>query len=37
MTWERAVIVLAMSVLMCAVSGFFAVKKVRTADPADLF
>ena len=37
MTWERAVAVLILSVLMCAVSGFFAVKKVRTADPADLF
>ena len=32
-----AVIVLAMSIGMCAVSGFFAVKKVKTADPADLF
>src|SRR5262249_28702908 len=37
MTCEGAVVVVAMSVLMCAVSGFFAVKKVRTADPADLF
>ena len=37
MTWQRAVIVLAMSIGMCAVSGFFAVKKVKTADPADLF
>jgi putative ABC transport system permease protein len=37
MNWERAVVVLGLSILMCAVSGFFAVKKVRTADPADLF
>jgi putative ABC transport system permease protein len=37
MNWQRALLVLLLSVLMCAVSGFFAVKKVRTADPADLF
>ena len=37
MDWQRALIVLMLSVLMCVVSGFFAVKKVRTADPADLF
>ncbi len=37
MNFERAVVVLVLSVLMCVVSGFFAVKKVRSADPADLF
>ena len=37
MTWARVMIVLGLSVLMCAVSGLFAIKKVRTADPADLF
>jgi putative ABC transport system permease protein len=37
MDGQRAAIVLGLSILMCAVSGFFAVKKVRTADPADLF
>jgi putative ABC transport system permease protein len=37
MNWERAGVVLLLSVAMCAVSGLFAVKKVRTADPADLF
>jgi putative ABC transport system permease protein len=37
MTWPRAAIVLALSILMCAVSGLFAVSKVGSADPADLF
>jgi putative ABC transport system permease protein len=37
MSWQRALLVLLLSILMCAVSGFFAVKKVGTADPADLF
>src|SRR5205823_3165774 len=37
MNAERALVVLALAVGMCAVSGLFAVKKVRTADPADLF
>jgi putative ABC transport system permease protein len=37
MTWPRAGVVLLLSVLMCAVSGFFAIGKVRSADPAELF
>ncbi len=37
MNWQRAALVLLLSVAMCGVSGFFAVRKVRTADPADLF
>jgi putative ABC transport system permease protein len=37
MDGRRALVVLGLSILMCALSGFFAVKKVRTADPADLF
>jgi putative ABC transport system permease protein len=37
MSWQRAAVVLALAILMCAVSGFFAVRKVRAADPADLF
>jgi putative ABC transport system permease protein len=37
MNWQRALVVLALSVAMCVFSGFLAVKKVRTADPADLF
>lgn len=37
MTAERAVVVLVMSMVMCSFSGFFALRKVRAADPADLF
>ena len=37
MSWQRAGVVLLLAVSMCAVSGFFAVSKVRSADPADLF
>lgn len=37
MTWERVGIVFALTVGMCVLSGLLAVRKVRTADPADLF
>ena len=37
MTAERMAIVLALSVAMCVGSGLVAVRKVQTADPADLF
>lgn len=37
LTWERAVWVLLLSILMCSVSGFLAIYKVKAADPADLF
>ncbi len=37
MTWERVGLVLALTVGMCVLSGLLAVRKVRTADPADLF
>jgi len=33
----RVVFVLAISLGMCAVSGLGALRKVRSADPADLF
>jgi hypothetical protein len=29
--------VLLLSITMCALSGFLALRKVRAADPADLF
>jgi hypothetical protein len=29
--------VLGLAVLMCCLSGLFALRKVRSADPADLF
>jgi putative ABC transport system permease protein len=37
MTWERVGFVLALTVGMCVLSGLLAVRKVKTADPADLF
>jgi putative ABC transport system permease protein len=37
MTWLRIASVLGLAVLMCIVSGLGALRKVQTADPADLF
>lgn len=37
MTWERGVMVLGLTVGMCCVSGAMALRKVRSADPADVF
>jgi putative ABC transport system permease protein len=37
MTWQTAGLVLALVAAMCAASGFLALRKVRAADPADLF
>lgn len=37
MTWERVGTVFALTIGMCVLSGLLAVRKVRTADPADLF
>jgi putative ABC transport system permease protein len=37
MTTTRVVVVLILTVGMCVVSGILAVRKVRSADPADLF
>jgi putative ABC transport system permease protein len=37
MTWQIAALVLALAVVMCTVSGVFAVRKLYAADPADLF
>ena len=37
MTLQRVVFVLALSVVMCSVSGMLASRKVSRADPADLF
>jgi len=37
MTFDRATFVLCLTLVMCAVSSLLAVRKVRTADPADLF
>ena len=37
MKTNRAVIVLLLTILMCAISGAIATKKLRSADPADIF
>src|SRR5262245_16038448 len=37
LTGERAATVLALTILMCAVSGFLALRKVRRLDPAEVF
>ena len=37
MTARRAVTVLTLTILMCFVSGFIAVRKLQAADPADIF
>lgn len=37
MTLGRALFVFGLAVLMCTISGLGALRKVRTADPADLF
>jgi putative ABC transport system permease protein len=37
LTWGRAGLVFALSVGMCLASGLFAVRRVKTADPADVF
>lgn len=37
MSFERALTVLILTVIMCFVSGVIAVRKLRSADPADIF
>jgi len=37
MTLERTGIVFLLAVVMCSVSGFFAMQKLRSADPAEVF
>lgn len=37
MTWQTAVLVLGLVVMMCTGSGLLALRKLRAADPADLF
>ncbi|MFS0516359.1 ABC transporter permease DevC [Nostoc sp. UIC 10607] len=37
MSLERAVMVLILTMLMCIISGAIAVRKLRSADPADIF
>jgi putative ABC transport system permease protein len=37
MTVSRAITVLILTMIMCIVSGSIAVRKLRAADPADMF
>ncbi len=37
MVVDRALIVLVMTIMMCSISGFIAIGKLRKADPADIF
>ena len=37
MTVERAISVFVMTVIMCVTSGAIAMRKLQTADPADIF
>jgi putative ABC transport system permease protein len=37
MTWPRVLGVFALAVVMCSISGLLALRKVRAADPAELF
>jgi putative ABC transport system permease protein len=37
MTLERATSVFVMTVIMCVTSGAIAMRKLQTADPADIF
>ncbi|MCW5313275.1 FtsX-like permease family protein [Nostoc sp. KVJ3] len=37
MSFERAVMVLVLTMIMCIISGAIAVRKLRSADPADIF
>ncbi|MEH2290723.1 ABC transporter permease DevC [Nostoc sp.] len=37
MSFERATIVLILTMIMCMISGAIAVRKLRSADPADIF
>ena len=37
MTTRRAITVLILTIVMCSVSGAIAMRKLRTADPADIF
>jgi putative ABC transport system permease protein len=36
-TWLRGGIILGLTVVMCVLSGFLALRRVRTADPAEVF
>jgi putative ABC transport system permease protein len=37
MSYERAIMVLILTIFMCFISGIIAIRKLRSADPADIF
>jgi putative ABC transport system permease protein len=37
MSLERAISVIILTIIMCFISGAIAVRKLRSADPADIF
>ncbi len=37
MTTERAIFVFVLTLVMCGMSAMIAIRKVKTADPADVF
>jgi putative ABC transport system permease protein len=37
MSFERAIVVLGLTFIMCVISGTIAVRKLKSADPADIF
>jgi putative ABC transport system permease protein len=37
MTVARALTVLVLTIIMCAISGAIATRKLQSADPADMF
>ncbi|MEO3703553.1 ABC transporter permease DevC [Trichormus azollae] len=37
MSYERAIMVLILTIFMCFISGIIAMRKLRSADPADIF
>ncbi len=37
MTWERALMVLVVTVIMCCLSGLLAIRKLKGLDPAEVF
>ena len=37
MTSDRGLLIFALTVMMCSLSGLLAMRKIRQADPADVF
>ncbi len=37
MTWQRAINILVATIIMCSIAGVSAVRKMRSANPADIF